>query len=287
MDEPKRTLEGENLERLQAALLDLLKVFDAACGELDLPYWIDGGTCLGAMRHGGFIPWDDDADVGMPYEAWKRFVKEAPAVLPDGYSVHTWENTPGMSALWAVLYKDGTRFIGDDQLQSGIEQCIFLDIFPHVLLDADEGIAERQRRRMKFWQGLSYVKAMAHPNGAKGLAATLSGPAHALLGAAPQGALAKYYWASLETDNPGDRLVNASYARVTPSPVDAVLPVKRVPFGPLELCAPGDPETYLELTYGDWRQLPPEDKRRTHAPLILDFGDGVNVLEEPDGNDRQ
>lgn len=280
MNRPGQVLDPENLERLQSVLLDLLDVFDRICGELDLPYWIDGGSCLGAMRHGGFIPWDDDADVGMPYEAWKCFVREAPSVLPTGYTVHTWDNTPGMAPLWATLGKDGTRFVGADQLQSGYEQSIFLDIFPHVVLDADPGIAARQRRRMQFWQGLSYVREIKNPSGARGVVKALSAPAHAVLGLVPQHVLAKYYLASFDSDNPGDLLVNASYARVTPAPVDAVLPVRRVSFGPLELCAPRDPDTYLTLTYGDWRQLPPVEKRRTHAPHVLDFGDGVNVLEE-------
>ena len=52
--------EGSELRRLQMRMLDILIVVDEICRRHDIPYWIEGGTLLGAVRHGGFIPWDDD-----------------------------------------------------------------------------------------------------------------------------------------------------------------------------------------------------------------------------------
>ncbi len=64
-------------------LLEMLKDFDALCQKYKIPYYLTGGSCLGAVRHYGFIPWDDDADVGMLYEDYLRFLKACEKELPN------------------------------------------------------------------------------------------------------------------------------------------------------------------------------------------------------------
>ena len=61
-----------------------LKELDRICGKFRIPYVLDSGTLLGAIRHGGFIPWDDDADVVMPRNGWEAFKKVAARELPEG-----------------------------------------------------------------------------------------------------------------------------------------------------------------------------------------------------------
>jgi lipopolysaccharide cholinephosphotransferase len=63
-------------------MLRLLKIFDKACKELGLTYWLCGGTLIGAIRHNGFIPWDDDIDVFMPRQQYNEFIERGPTVLP-------------------------------------------------------------------------------------------------------------------------------------------------------------------------------------------------------------
>lgn len=70
----KRFKENE-LRSCQLKQLEILKIFDRICRKHNLRYWIDGGTLLGAVRHKGFIPWDDDLDVAMPSEDYKNWIR--------------------------------------------------------------------------------------------------------------------------------------------------------------------------------------------------------------------
>lgn len=67
--------EGSPLREYQLRLLEILKYFDSVCKKHNIKYWLDCGTCLGAIRHGGFIPWDDDIDVAMFREDYNKLLK--------------------------------------------------------------------------------------------------------------------------------------------------------------------------------------------------------------------
>lgn len=74
---------------LQEILLDILKDIDVICKKHNIPYILTGGSCLGAVRHEGFIPWDDDADIGMMIDDFKEFEKIIVNELPEKYVVHS------------------------------------------------------------------------------------------------------------------------------------------------------------------------------------------------------
>jgi lipopolysaccharide cholinephosphotransferase len=99
-------------------MLRLLKIFHAACQELGLTYWLCGGSLIGAIRHGGFIPWDDDVDVFMPREHYQEFKQQASEVLP--YDVYLQTDTSWMRLV--------DRF-GSKEIEEG-NDFIFIDIFP-------------------------------------------------------------------------------------------------------------------------------------------------------------
>lgn len=67
--------DGSELRRAQLRMLEMLKYIDKICTENNLKYWLSSGTCLGAVRHGGFIPWDDDVDIEMFPKDFKQFKK--------------------------------------------------------------------------------------------------------------------------------------------------------------------------------------------------------------------
>lgn len=84
--------DGSSLRELQLQLLEILKVIDGICRRNNIPYWLSSGTLLGAVRHGGFIPWDDDVDIEIFYKDRKRFIKACKLELPSNLCVQYHKN---------------------------------------------------------------------------------------------------------------------------------------------------------------------------------------------------
>ena len=120
----------QQLRRLQLTQLEILKVIDKVCREHDIPYSLYAGTLLGAVRHQGFIPWDDDLDICMSRANYNRFLKIWEQVQPEGYLLQNKENAPEFPQSFSKIRKLDTTF----QMKSGIGktyfQGIFVDVFP-------------------------------------------------------------------------------------------------------------------------------------------------------------
>lgn len=115
----------------QRALAGILKEFDRVCRQLDIPYVLFAGTMLGAVRHQGFIPWDDDVDVLMLREDYQRFLDEAPRLLNGDVFYLQREFSEHWPMYFSKLRKNGTACLEkfhpkDPQIHQGIS----MDIFP-------------------------------------------------------------------------------------------------------------------------------------------------------------
>lgn len=273
------------LERLQDAARSILAAIDATCRENGITYFIDSGTCLGAVRHGGFIPWDDDADVGMPIEDYRRFLELAPKALPQGFSLHTMRDTKGLPVLWAKVFLDGTLFYDDLYEQAGCRQSIFVDVFPYVALDRDPVRADERgkaavRLQQKAWLHSVHTPRVPASMRTPGLFRAGFAIGHYTIGRlyTPQ-KLMDSFESLLAVNDAGDRWVDTAYPQFGAFATDVLLPTREIAFCGLRLMGPHDTDSYLTTLYGDYRQFPPMSERYTHLPVMLDFGDGVNVME--------
>lgn len=135
-------LVSAEMKKVWAIELELLEVFSNVCEENNLSYFLDGGTLLGAVRHKGFIPWDDDVDVIMPREDYDKLASIADKVFPYPYFYQSTLTENGFFRVHAQLrHSETTGFIRSDE-DKDVNKGIFLDIF--VLDNVPDGYFARK-----------------------------------------------------------------------------------------------------------------------------------------------
>ena len=115
---------------IQKVELGILLDVDRVCRQLGVNYFIVGGTLLGAVRHKGFIPWDDDIDIGMMRADYEVFVQKAQALLPEGLFLQTRFTDKELPCCYAKVRRDDTTFIETSTKDRNIHHGIYVDIFP-------------------------------------------------------------------------------------------------------------------------------------------------------------
>ncbi len=124
------------VRELQLELLEMMKDIDAICKKHNITYFLSSGSCLGAVRHKGFIPWDDDMDIAMSRDEFKKFIKALDKDLPKRkYCYHCYEKSKKYTVTWPAMKirkkKTYIREINSRLLPNRLKDCdgIFIDIF--------------------------------------------------------------------------------------------------------------------------------------------------------------
>ena len=138
--------ENEILHQLWSIELEILDVIDQICVAHNLRYSPIYGTLLGAVRHKGFIPWDDDIDLMMPRDDYEAFLALWQQEAPKGYILQNTRNSPDFSQNFTKIRKDHTAFIQtEDERDKRYHKGIFVDIFP-----ADRVITGTLEQKTKY-----------------------------------------------------------------------------------------------------------------------------------------
>ena len=138
---------GEKLLALQDMLFDMLVEVTDYFEKYGIEYTLGGGTCLGAVRHGGFIPWDDDIDLNMPRSSYEKMRETFEAALGERYWLHTPEETENYGLGFARIRKKGTVVRSREDFEIDDEECgAYIDVFiienapDNVMLRAVHGV---------------------------------------------------------------------------------------------------------------------------------------------------
>ena len=272
-----------DLRRLQDTQLSLLRELDGVCARHGIRYFLYAGTLLGAVRHGGFIPWDDDLDVCMERPEYDRFLAAwASEPHPDAL-LQTKDTSPAYMNSFAKLRRRGTTFLEHGRDAGRFHTGIFLDVFP--LDRCPAGGVGRAVFRLRCLLLQLFTREYAPPR-----AGRVTRLGAALLLFLVRGRARRAARSRLErsiTRHSGDRTLplvgieTAATLRVL-YPADLADDLCRLRFEDGEYPCFARWDDYLTRKYGDYTRLPPPSERVwKHRPLVLDFDREIAVPAIP------
>lgn len=265
---------ADERQRWNDILLGCLDRFVRLCEEHGLTYYCVGGTVIGAIRHQGMIPWDDDIDVAMPRPDYDRFVEICKAAPMPDYELATPE-MEGYPYFFAKFCDKNTTLIELENVPCMYG--IYIDIFPMDGTAADADEACRLMRRFKRWNNKinaclarlsmkEYLSLFLQPKEyGRAAVQTLS----FIVG---RERMRRFFINKLDgiaRSNPyatATRIANygGAWAEKEIYPADWLTPCTTKTFEGREVNIPGQYDLYLTQMYGDYMQLPPEEKRVSH-----------------------
>lgn len=267
MDYSKVQLDPRLVKGAHKCMMAILKEIDRVCTKHDIKWWIEDGTLLGAVRHQGFIPWDDDCDIGMMREDYEKFVKVARFDMDEKFVFQARGIDPLYSRRLPKVRMKGTKLVEhDEDLHEKYFQGIFVDIFVwdyfygwEKFINQFLNIMPRIRSKRTEYPKHSLKRIL-----------------HGVMTAAPY-AISR----SLELCYLGLRLLirknnSLPYVGYEAQQQNGLFYIKEVifPLGRRYLFegelfpSPNDTDKFLVQNYGAYMRLPPLKDRCTHSRLI-------------------
>ena len=152
----------EQTRTIQKIDLVLLKEFDRVCRKIGVGYFICGGTMLGYKRHDGFIPWDDDIDVGMLRADYDKFLKEGGKYLGEDFFLQTRQSDPKIPYLFSKIRLNGTSYITNYNELRDFHKGICLDLFPFDYIPNSLNERQRFKNKVNFYANIHHVVINRH-----------------------------------------------------------------------------------------------------------------------------
>lgn len=145
-------MDKETLEHLHICLLDIMSEVDRICSENSIGYSLIGGSMIGAVRHHGFIPWDDDMDIGMLRQDYEKFISICESRLDKKYFLQTYDSDPKYNYGYAKMLLNGTELVEFGHERTKYRKGIFVDIFPFDTVPNNIGERKKQKRSLFFYK---------------------------------------------------------------------------------------------------------------------------------------
>ena len=271
----QKIIAGDDFRKLQLLELEMLVELDRVCRANGITYQIWAGTQLGAVRHKGFIPWDDDADVVMLREEYEKFRKVADQLDPEICFFQDHRNDPGYRWGYGKLRHTGTKYVRLGQEHLNCKTGVFIDIFPH-----DDVPISTAGQMLQDFHCFCLRKILWSEVG-KYNETGLMKLWYRLLSKVPVSFVFRQldWYAKKSSSKSPNKVRTLTYTSIGKlyfkhsikerygMPKRWFLNTASFEFEGKTLIGLADYDEYLRFSYGDYMQLPPEEKRVQHAPV--------------------
>lgn len=272
--------DKKTLKKIQKIETEMLKDVNYICEKYDIKYFALDGTGIGAMRHKGFIPWDDDIDLRFTEEDAKKFRKYMEKEMSDKYYFID-QNNGVYPVSFPKMCKRNTIFMDDAAYELNYDKLgIFIDIFPMVYVSDNKKIREKKLTKSWYLYKLGILSAIKKPTisykGIKGKVLLVCFYiVHYILKLFRLDYKKIYKKAEkiAKENKKTNTLASLNTVKKLTSiyDVEDIYPVKKIPFEDTYVYVPKNVDKLLTMYFGDYMKLPPEDKRHNHYPHKLSF----------------
>lgn len=262
---------------LQKCQFDIFKKTIEILDQNNLKYYLIGGSLLGAVRHKGFIPWDDDIDIGMPRDDYEKFAKIANEILPKELFYQDKKTDKEYPYNFAKIRKNGTLFVQKPVERFNMNQGVYIDVFP---LDGSKDSLKKQASYAKKCIRINYIsiaKALIDSETTQSfqrkVIVFILNVLNKFIGQKNidkmlYKTMTKYsFYNSKYIGN----LIGVGKEREVFSKLDYFSNEKKyslVEFEGLMVKGPINPDAVLKHNYGDYMKFPPEEKRVSHHQIV-------------------
>lgn len=266
-------MEKKDLIRLQEVEFEILKIVDRFCSKYHIQYSLYAGTALGAVRHKGFIPWDDDVDIAMAREEYNRFCTLWKKHPVSGYTLSCLQYDDTCATCHAKVHKNNTILLSEGETESIGHHGIWLDIFPI------DKVGDKKNQKKVFSKATELIfltrantRSTNDPLKKKAIRQILS-----LIPAPIRRKRIRHIikWIT-ENDKKLSSYemvsLSALYAFKYRFPQDMTDQTEKIEFNGSLFDIYSKYDQMLTIIYGEYMKLPPKDKRTcTHHPVKLQF----------------
>lgn len=272
-------MSADTLRSLQMEELEVLKTIIKICGDHGIKYCLIGGTLLGAVRHKGFIPWDDDIDIGMPRPDYEKFLKAARDELKSPLSVKCFRFTPGYKYSFSRVDTSDIQIVSNSTNTEKTEN-LWVDIFPIDAMPKNKIYSKLYQKRLLFLRLLSKYSVFNEVVGQNKTGRPWYEKMFISIGNAinPERFMDYRRWYAKLDDaykkypyETADVVGNLCgvYKMHELVSKDYFEPFRELEFEGMRVSVPNKYDKYLTHIYGDYMKLPPEDKREGHFVRII------------------
>lgn len=272
-------MERELLRKVQMVQLEIAKEIRRVCEENDIRYFLADGSFLGAVRHGGFIPWDDDLDIGMLRSDYEKFCRIAPEKLKPEYCLQTWYTEKNYGLPFGKVLKRNTVYLENKKSRRLQENGFYVDIFPYDYVPEDPFEQKQLASRLLSVYRVKLMKSGYQPwmENDRIIWKKRIGYLYYQLKSlfARQQELAREY-DTLAVAVLSSNMVCEQSALQRPDYYErsCIEQLADYTFEGEVFKGPKDYHKYLTALYGDYMQLPPEDQRENRHQIVeIDFGE--------------